>query len=96
MRSAQATKGCNHTKTRLIQQYAILGTTPITDKDLRRITRALNKEANMPITITTGVSKKIGLPSYGSLRATCSVSFEAGNGTNISIELPVTLRDEEG
>ena len=34
----------------------------------------------MPITITTGLSKKIGLPDYGSLGATCNVSFEAEHG----------------
>ena len=33
----------------------------------------------MPITITTGLSKKIGLPDYGSLGATCNVSFEVGH-----------------
>ena len=34
----------------------------------------------MPIMITTGLSKKIGLPDYGSLGATCNVSFEAEHG----------------
>ena len=33
----------------------------------------------MPITITTGLSKKIGLPDYGSLGATCNVAFEVGH-----------------
>jgi hypothetical protein len=31
----------------------------------------------MPMTINVGVSKKVGLPDYGSLGATCNVSFEA-------------------
>jgi hypothetical protein len=33
----------------------------------------------MPITINVGLSKKIGLPDYGSLGATCNVDFEAGH-----------------
>jgi hypothetical protein len=37
------------------------------------------KEGNVPITISTGLSKKIGLPDFGSLGATCTVSFEAGH-----------------
>jgi len=31
----------------------------------------------MPMTITTGLSKKVGLPDYGSLGVTCNVTFEA-------------------
>ncbi len=31
----------------------------------------------MPMTISVGLSKKIGLPDYGSLGATCNVSIEA-------------------
>ena len=34
----------------------------------------------MPLTITTGLSKKIGQPDYGSLGATCTVTFEAEHG----------------
>ena len=33
----------------------------------------------MPITITTGLSRKIGLPDYGSLGASCNVAFEVGH-----------------
>ena len=34
----------------------------------------------MSVTITTGLSKKIGLPDYGSLGATCNVTFEGDHG----------------
>ena len=34
----------------------------------------------MPLTIRTGLSKKVGLPDYGSLGATCEVTFEASHG----------------
>jgi len=37
------------------------------------------KDRNMSITITTGLSKKIGRPDFGFLGATCNVSFEAGH-----------------
>ena len=33
----------------------------------------------MPTTINVGLNKKIGLPDYGSLGASCNVSFEAGH-----------------
>lgn len=34
----------------------------------------------MPVTINVGLSKKIGMPDFGSLGATCNVSFEAEHG----------------
>jgi hypothetical protein len=34
----------------------------------------------MPIDINVGLSKKVGLPHYSSLAASCSVQFEAGYG----------------
>jgi hypothetical protein len=33
----------------------------------------------MPTTVSTGLSKKIGLPDYGSLGASCNVTFEIGH-----------------
>ena len=42
----------------------------------------------MPITISVGLSKKIGLPNYGSLGANCNVQFEAVN--------PVLASDLDG
>ena len=34
----------------------------------------------MPITISVGLSKKVGLPDYGSLGASCNLTFEADHG----------------
>lgn len=34
----------------------------------------------MAITLTVGLSRKIGQPSYGSISATCNVTFEADSG----------------
>ena len=33
----------------------------------------------MPTTINVGLSKKIGMPDYGSLGASCNIQFEASH-----------------
>ncbi len=42
----------------------------------------------MPVTISVGLSKKIGLPAYSSVGASCQIEFEA--------ESPVLARDLKG
>ena len=34
----------------------------------------------MPMKISVGLAKKIGLPDYGSLGASCNIEFEAEHG----------------
>jgi hypothetical protein len=44
------------------------------------ISNLLSQEANLPLKLNVGLAKKVGLPRYGSVGATCQVEIELSGG----------------